>query len=215
MIDGQVEPGGAQGSHDDRDRPLSPVPPPPGWHQRVKNPHQRQGQGGDGPGRLRVAMPGPEDLDAGRPHPADIECHGRHQQRGGEDYDQVRREVLEPAERDEHRDDPEHDQSHRPLRRQGGVDVEHHIGEPCGAHRGNRAEDGQVAPGDEAEDRGDGHARPQGGGEPGEQQVPADAVVDMARQGRRLPRGPSPPSAQRRGDERRDFGPFMARSGRR
>ena len=187
MIDGQVQPGGAEGGEDGRGRPLPPVPPPPGGHQRVENPHQRQGERGDGPRWLRVALPGPEDTDADGPHPADLQRHGRDQQRRGEDDDQVGREMPETAERDKHRDGPPRDQPRRPRRRQGGVDVEHQMGEPGGAHRGHHAEDREVGPGNDAEDRGDRHARPQGTGHPGEQQVPADAVVDMAGQRRRLP----------------------------
>ena len=121
MIDGQVQPGGAEGGEDDRGRPLPPVPPPPGGHQRVEDPHQRQGQRGDGPRRLRVALPGPEDTDADGPHPADLQRHDRDQQRRGEEYDQVGGEMPEPAERDKHRDGPPRDQPHRPRRRRAAL----------------------------------------------------------------------------------------------
>jgi len=179
MIDGQVQPGYTQGREDDRGRPLAQVPPSASRHERVEHSDQRQGQHADRPRRLRVALPGAQDLDAGGPHPADLQRHGREQQRGGQGDGQVGREMPESPERDEHRDGPPGSQSRRPGRRQR-VDVEHRIREPGGAYRRHRVQDNQVGPGNEAEQRGNRHGRPQRPGDPAEQQVPAEAAVDVA-----------------------------------
>ena len=97
VVDSEVEPSRTEGQQDDNGDPGTPSAPAAGGHQREQGAGEDQRGSRHRSGRMGVALPRPEDRDTARPHATQRRTDGRAEQRGHQQHDQVRGQMLEAA----------------------------------------------------------------------------------------------------------------------